>query len=385
MKKCEDCGVEEMDCRDKREATHTRGILALSRIFRRRPRHSILLLLVSCLIIILIHQLFLVICTYQEYLLALLPEGPLPAQHRQENRSNSSSVRSQDGRKSGNQYGKAGFPRILCLITTSPGHHQERAIHVAATWATHCTRAIFLTSSPDPVLPHTLVTSGAASYDQLWDKVTQGFEWAYKQRQEFDFVIKTDDDTFLLVENLQAALLHLHPDQPLATGLHLRTWDTGSTYLNGGAGYTLSRGAVRRLVEEGLRDEQCFKNLQLGTNEDVNMAMCLTFVGVELLDSRDSAGRQRFHMYPPQQVVDPRQENSVFHLWLKKISVFPYKFGYSELSDEVISFHYVDGQTMYLLYYLIYVVNPTSSLTHRPPNSKYQSNLKPISPLQKSP
>ncbi|KAG7156738.1 Glycoprotein-N-acetylgalactosamine 3-beta-galactosyltransferase 1-A-like, partial [Homarus americanus] len=105
------------------------------------------------------------------------------------------------------------------------------------------------------------------------------FVWAYKQRTEYDWVVKTDDDTFLLVENLQKAVLTLDPDQPQATGLHLRTWETSSTYLNGGAGYVLSRGAVTRLVEEGINGRVCSDHLNFGPGEDVNMADCLTYLG----------------------------------------------------------------------------------------------------------
>lgn len=51
-------------------------------------------------------------------------------------------------------------------------------------------------------------------------------------------------------------------------------------YLNGGAGYVLSRSAVQHFVTEGLKKNLCESNLSLGTNEDVNMAKCLTFLGI---------------------------------------------------------------------------------------------------------
>ncbi|XP_045612202.2 glycoprotein-N-acetylgalactosamine 3-beta-galactosyltransferase 1 [Procambarus clarkii] len=344
------------------------GVFVMGRLLRRRPRYTTFLtLFLAVSTILLLHHLALLIYAYHEYVLALLPSSPLPVQRRPP-KSNTSDGNTAESETGGGRYrGKTdGGPRILCLIVTTPHYHQERAVHVASTWAQRCSLAVFLTTRPDPRLPRILLTPGARSYDQLWDKVTQGFQWAYGHREEFDWVVKADDDTFLVVEHLQAALSALDPDQPLASGVHLRTWETGKTYLNGGAGYVLSRGAVTRLVEEGLQARACKDNLELGLNEDVNMASCLSFVGVELLDSRDSAGRQRFHVYPPQQLIDPRQENSFFHLWLKKISIYPYKFGYSELSEEVISFHYVDAETMYLLYYLIYLVNPTTTTTINP-------------------
>ncbi|XP_071552787.1 glycoprotein-N-acetylgalactosamine 3-beta-galactosyltransferase 1-like isoform X2 [Panulirus ornatus] len=320
-------------------------IVKLGRELKRRPRFVQLLLVAVLIVTFLLHQFILLAQVYRQYILAVLvPEPPLPVQRRPT--ETDLRVDSQD------------HPRVLCLIVTSPKYHEGRAKHVAVTWATHCTQAIFLTTSPDHRLPHVLLTPGAVTYDQLWSKVVQGFEWAYEHQSEFDWVVKADDDTFLVVENLQAAVRTLDPNQPQATGVHLHTWETGSTYLNGGAGYVLSRGAVTKLVEDGLKANQCHGHLQLGTKEDVNMALCLSYLGVVLLDSRDSLGRQRFHVYPPMELIDPRQADNLRHLWLKQISVFPYKFGYSELSDEVISFHYIDAHTMYCLYYLIYYVNP---------------------------
>lgn len=309
--------------------------------------------------LIVLHQLLLLAYTYNEYILALLPKPQLPQQTRHVKAYDRSGT-ALDGK------GGKGGPRILCLISTSPDYHETRARHVAATWSPHCTRAVFLTTLQDPTLPEVVLTPGAATYDKLWEKVTQGFQWAYDVIGEFDWVVKADDDSFILVENLKAAVLALDPDVPAAAGVHLRTWETGETYLNGGASYVLSRGAVKVLVEKGIKGGQCSNDLELGTNEDVNMAACLDLLGVDLLDSRDAEGRQRFHIYPPQELVDPRREVDLKHLWLKRISIYPYKFGYGELSDEVISFHYVDAETMYLIYYLVYLLNPQADPHHHP-------------------
>lgn len=337
------------------EDLRMRALTTVPRAVRRRHRHRLAALLLGVVALCLSHQLLLLALEYREYIYALLPEPPLPVQRREA--ATNSHRQPSDRQPSDRQ------PRILCLIVTSPKYHDTRSSHVAATWARHCTRAVFLSTAGDSRLPDVFITPGAASYQELWGKVTQGFEWAYGNRHDFDWVVKADDDTFLVVENLQAALLRLDPDRALATGVQLRTWDTGSAYFNGGAGYVLSRGAVRRLVEDGLRGRRCGENLNLGANEDVNMALCLAHLGVVFLDSRDSLGRQRFHMYPPHELIDPRQANSITHLWLKRQSVFPYKFGYAELSDEAISFHYVDARSMYLLYYLVYVVNPSNQVT----------------------
>ncbi|XP_045108947.1 glycoprotein-N-acetylgalactosamine 3-beta-galactosyltransferase 1-like [Portunus trituberculatus] len=332
-------------------------------LMRRRTRLTNIACVLACLVILVaLHQLLLLAYTYNDYILALLPKPHLPQQIRPSRGHERGRTTVGGERDEGNERA----PRILCLIITSPAYHVTRARHVAATWSPHCTRAVFLTTAEDPTLPEVLLTPGAATYDQLWEKVTKGFLWAYKVMDEFDWVVKADDDSFVFVENLRAAVKVLNPDSLLAAGVHIADWDTGETYLNGGASYVLSRGAVKVLVERGIQEGKCQRELELGTSEDVNMASCLRLLGVHFLDTRDSEGRQRFHIYPPQELVDPRSEADLRHLWLKRVSVHPYKFGYGELSDEVISFHYVDAETMYLIYYLVYLVNPHANQHHRP-------------------
>lgn len=341
-------------------------------VMRRRTRLTNIACLFACLVLlVIVHQLLLLAYYYNDYILALLPKPHLPQQIRLD-REHERDKTKVDGTKEGER-----APRILCLIITSPPYHVTRARHVAATWSPHCDKAVFLTTAEDPTLPEVLLTPGAATYDQLWEKVTKGFLWAHSVMDEFDWVVKADDDSFIFVENLRAAVKVLDADSPLTAGVHLSTWDTGETYLNGGASYVLSRGAVKVLVERGMQDGKCQRELDLGTLEDVNMASCLRLLGVKFLDSRDSEGRQRFHIYPPQELVDPRSEADLRHLWLKRVSVHPYKFGYGELSDEVISFHYVDAETMYLIYYLVYLVNPHADPPHR--------NSSPLKPLPARP
>jgi glycoprotein-N-acetylgalactosamine 3-beta-galactosyltransferase len=65
-------------------------------------------------------------------------------------------------------------------------------------------------------------------------------------------------------------------------------------YPAGGAGYVLSKEALRRFgqKQKGLcrEDEGC---------EDVAMGECMQALGVTLGDSRDALGRHRFHCYSP--------------------------------------------------------------------------------------
>ncbi|CAL4108132.1 unnamed protein product, partial [Meganyctiphanes norvegica] len=261
--------------------------------------------------------------------------------------------------------------RILCLIVTSPQHHGNRAVHVAATWARHCDRAVFLTTELDPRLPNVLLTPGAADYNSLWDKVTKEARWVPYTTEVWPHWMKVGGEVKFDAQTNPI----IGFNSVLGTdAMKLLDWGEGSVYLNGGAGYALSQGAVAALVENGLQNNEC-KSLPLGTAEDVNMAMCLRHLGTEFVDSRDKLGRQRFHVYPPNDIIDPRAATTWKHLWLKKIPTHPYRFGFSELSDEVISFHYVNPETMYLIYYLVYHLH-SGTMKLQQPQAPFNPNPK---------
>ncbi|KAB7507578.1 Glycoprotein-N-acetylgalactosamine 3-beta-galactosyltransferase 1 [Armadillidium nasatum] len=80
----------------------------------------------------------------------------------------------------------------------------------------------------------------------------------------------------------------------------------------------------------------------MGSGEDVNMALCLTYIGVSLVDLRDSDGSVQFHIYPTARTNRPQTT------------------GYENMTSQPISFHYVDAETMYLIYYLFYTIHPSN-------------------------
>ena len=94
-----------------------------------------------------------------------MPE--LPVQRRKEQEDKITNSVSNDGPM-------RSVPKIVCLIVTSPKYHATRAAHVLATWARHCSRAVFLTSENDPMFPEAVVVSEASGYNDLWEKVTRG-------------------------------------------------------------------------------------------------------------------------------------------------------------------------------------------------------------------
>ncbi|XP_042206146.1 glycoprotein-N-acetylgalactosamine 3-beta-galactosyltransferase 1-like isoform X2 [Homarus americanus] len=122
-------------------------------------------------------------------------------------------------------------------------------------------------------------------------------------------------------------------------------------YMSGGAGYVLSREAVRRLQDTNVKE--CHVP-GLTSYEDVNMGACMKALGVTAGDTRDSLGRPRFLPYPPWVLLDPSLQYQSKYSWLQRLSKYQFNFGAEYLSDQAVSFHEVrEPLHYYLLQYLI--------------------------------
>lgn len=118
--------------------------------------------------------------------------------------------------------------------------------------------------------------------------------YVYQNYQgQYDWVYKADDDTYAIMENLRY-LLHYHNNsEPVYFGCRFKYREDGQLYMSGGAGYVLSKEALRRFIEEGLPNETACKQGEVG-DEDVEMGRCLMNLGVRLGDSLDREGRYLF-------------------------------------------------------------------------------------------
>lgn len=244
--------------------------------------------------------------------------------------------------------------RILCLILTQPNNHNSKAIHVMKTWAKRCTVAFFV--STQPFANHTtIVFPKNESRNILWGKTKLGFKHAYDQYfDQADWFVKADDDTYMIMENLRFMLLDKDPAAPVYFGCKYKP-HVSKGYMSGGAGYVLSKEALRRFVEESLPNSQLCKQTDDGS-EDVEMGLCLQHVGVEASDSRDQEGRARFFPFVPHDHVVPNDIDLDFWYW--KYIWYPHEQGIECCSDSVIAFHYVDKNLLWTLEYFVYHVHP---------------------------
>ncbi|CAL1539230.1 unnamed protein product [Lymnaea stagnalis] len=244
--------------------------------------------------------------------------------------------------------------RVLCWVMTNPNNIQTKARHVKATWGKRCNILLFMSSKSDWELP-AVALNVAEGRDHLWAKTKAAFKYIYSQHlNDADWFVKSDDDTYIVVENLRYFLQNKLPSEPVFYGRRFKPM-VKQGYMSGGAGYVLSKEALSRVVTQGLDNpEKCRSDN--GGAEDLEMGKCLENVGVLAGDTRDELGRERFHPFIPEHHLIP--DILPKEMWYWSYNFYPAKQGQECCSDYSITFHYITPNMMYVLEYLIYHLKP---------------------------
>lgn len=187
--------------------------------------------------------------------------------------------------------------RILCWIMTGPKYLESRTKHIKGTWAKRCDIVLYM-SSEETDFP-TVGLNVSEGRENLYWKTIRAFQYVYEHHMDdADWFVKADDDTYMIVENLRYALSKYDTETPVYLGRRFYPF-VKNGYMAGGAGYVLSKEALRRFIN-GFSSGSCTHFSEI---EDMALGQCMQTMGVEPTDSRDIKGRQRFHAYPPENHV----------------------------------------------------------------------------------
>ncbi len=246
--------------------------------------------------------------------------------------------------------------RVLCWVMTMPENHEKRCKHIKATWGKRCNKLLFFSTQSDPDLPAIAVNVSEGRI-MLWGKTKGAFEYIYKHHMnDADWFFKADDDTYVVVENLRYLLQPYNASDPIYFGCKFKPY-VNQGYMSGGAGYVLSREAVKRFVTKGLNKEYKVKCSKVDHGaEDVDMGHCMESLHVVAGDSRDIEGRGRFFPFVPEHHLIPKTLSP--DMWYWKNIFYPSEDGPGCCSNSAISFHYIKPTMFYVYDYLLYHLRP---------------------------
>ncbi|GAA53149.1 glycoprotein-N-acetylgalactosamine 3-beta-galactosyltransferase 1 [Clonorchis sinensis] len=119
------------------------------------------------------------------------------------------------------------------------------------------------------------------SRQHLWSKMQAILHHVNRYRDEYDYFYKSDDDAYVVSENLRTALTHLQPTDLFFAGYPFYV-SSKEGHLSGGPGYVISREAFKTIMDKAIGNHPACPTYD-ENKEDVKITMCGNAVGVKLV------------------------------------------------------------------------------------------------------
>ena len=124
--------------------------------------------------------------------------------------------------------------RILCMVMTIHDGHYWKSKYLKDTWGKRCNKLLFMSDINDPRISAVKVDVEPGR-DHLTAKTMKSFEMAYRKfSNAYNWFLKADDDTYIIVENLRYLLSTHSADEPVYFGHHFQFEVDQGSYCNKG-------------------------------------------------------------------------------------------------------------------------------------------------------
>lgn len=260
--------------------------------------------------------------------------------------------------------------RLLCFLNSSPKTHASRAVHVHHLWGKHCDKLLFASSLMD-VNIGAIGLNVTDDHDHMWGKEKLMLQYIHDNfLNDYDWFLKSDDDAFVIPENLRFLVSPYLPEDPIYFGYKFNYTGMKRGYFQGGSGYIMSRNTVRTFAEKVLTNGKFFEKTpqrpcHIETDnrvEDMEITVCLDLFNVYAGDGRDLLKRERFIMFPPEvHLLGGRYD------WYMNRKYYWNYEGLDCCSNYMAGMHYISAQYQYTLYFLTYKLKLYGIKRHFPP------------------
>lgn len=242
--------------------------------------------------------------------------------------------------------------KILCWILTQPSAHATLIPLINNTWGRECEYLLFVSSEGYPGVNMIVADIGQPeSRKILWLKTQHAWMYIYQNYiDKADWFWKADDDTYTRMDELRKFAAARDTEFPAHYGRRLQYggWPTSEfTFVSGGSGMLLSRGAVRMMGQKVLEDPKNWGG-PINGPADLLTSRTLWKIGITAYDTRDELDRHRFI------VIGLDAEHVLTRAKQPEAWVWKYSNDTKEASDccsdNWIATHYVKEAQMYALY-----------------------------------
>ncbi|CAB3368666.1 Hypothetical predicted protein [Cloeon dipterum] len=239
---------------------------------------------------------------------------------------------------------------VACVVFARKG---KKARAIEQTWGRGCNRLEFFAAAGSHLqasdLDVRLVQKPKSSWHLLCSVINQ--VW-HSSGKELQWVIFLPEDLFVLPENLRLLVAPLDANAPYYLGHAMSLWN--EDYNVAQAGYVLSKGALKLIVDRFNSSQACEDSGKHWKNEDFYLGKYLGEAGVSPEDTRDHRLRGRFHGFNLNQMLFSHKLSPLGSYW--KRSIYPVDEGLNCCSDSSITFQGVEPDKVFQFHYLLYRV-----------------------------